>query len=92
MANYEESEEEEIEDDYHSEEMDAEMTSMYEEMNESNFSDFSKKATELKRQGKYDEACAILKLIIQKGAGIFQDELHYKCATFYYQMGKLIFQ
>merc|ERR1712146_260444 len=91
MANYEESEEE-FDEDYYSEEMGAEMTAMYEEMNESNFSDFAKKATELKRQEKYDEACAILKLIIRKGAGIFQDELHYKLATYYYQMGDIILE
>ena len=60
---------------------------MYEDMNEENFRDYAKKALELRKQGLYDEACGILKLILQKGAAIFEDELHYKMATYYYQMG-----
>jgi hypothetical protein len=38
----------------------------------------------------FDEACHILKLIIQKGCSIYEDELSYKMALYYYQMGNLL--
>ncbi len=83
-ANYEEAS-----NDEYSEELDEEQQEMYESMKESNFGDFVKKATDMRRQGQMDEACNLLKILISKASVVYQDELHFKVATYYYQMGKI---
>lgn len=61
-------------DEEYSEEMDEEETEMYEAMNADTFAEFGKRASDYRKEGKFYEACQILKLIIQKGAGVFEDE------------------
>jgi hypothetical protein len=88
-ANYGDESQESAEE-YYSEEMDEDETRMYEAMNETTFPEFAKQAADLRKQGLFDEACHILKLIIQKGCSIYEDELSYKMALYYYQMGNLL--